>query len=263
MREIYVFHKVINDTVWTNGGDIPLNYLDMLTKLGVGNAHPGGFSETLELIGKLSFPLGSHILEVGCGTGRTACFLAARGYKVTALDIRPEMVLKARIRAEKEQVQVLWVEGDACQLPFDEQTFDMVMVESVSNFTDATKAISEYFRVLKAGGVMVDREVIRTKELPPEAKQIICSFYGVYDLWTAEEWLSELKACGYRDVKAVGIHAFPTHMWEDSINHPDPVRLADEGSMLDPQIWSLIADYDQITEQYRDYMGYTVLSGRK
>jgi SAM-dependent methyltransferase len=240
-----------------------LNYLDMLTKLGVGNAHPGGFAETLQLIGKLSLPLGSHILEVGCGTGRTACFLAAKGYKVTALDIRSEMVSKARIRAEKEQVQVHWVEGDACQLPFEDQTFDMVMVESVSNFTDATKAASEYFRVLKAGGVMVDREVIRTKELPPEAKLAICSFYGVYDLWTAEEWLSELKACGYRDVQASGIQAIPKHMWEDSIHHPDPVRLADEGSMLDPQIWSLIADYDQIMEQYSDYMGYTVLSGRK
>ena len=69
--------------------------LDMLAKLGVGNAHPGGFGETIEQLKNYPIEKGKRVLEVGCGTGRTACFLAEQGCEVTAVDIRPEIIAKA------------------------------------------------------------------------------------------------------------------------------------------------------------------------
>jgi SAM-dependent methyltransferase len=240
-----------------------LDYLDMLTKLGVGNAHPGGYAETLKQLEKHPLPAGSRVLEVGCGTGRTACLLAEKGCIVTALDIRPEMVAKARIRAERLHAHVQVVEGDACNLPFADNEFDVVMVESVSNFADTRKALSEYIRVLKRGGVLYDREVIKWKNMPDEVYSSICAFYGVSALLALEEWQERLESAGFTHTHYDDKRPLPPNMWEDTVNHPDPIRLADDQTLLDPEIWRLSIEYDQMMERYLDYLGYAVLIGIK
>jgi SAM-dependent methyltransferase len=51
-------------------------------------------------------------LDVGCGTGRDACYLAGRGWQVTGVDIAPAAIARARRRAAALGVQVRWVVGD-------------------------------------------------------------------------------------------------------------------------------------------------------
>lgn len=133
-----------------------MDYQDLLAKQGVGSAHPGGFAATIDFLKDVSFLPGSKILEVGCGTGRTACYLAGQGYDVTALDIRPAMLRKARFRAQRQRVFVRWVEGDACDLPFPANQFDILLLESVTVFVDAKRALPEYRRVLRPGGRLYD-----------------------------------------------------------------------------------------------------------
>jgi SAM-dependent methyltransferase len=257
-----ILHNVMSrGFTWKEGEE--LNYLDMLTKLGVGNAHPGGFAQTLQLLHKHPLQAGSKVLEVGCGTGRTACFLAEKGCKVTAVDIRPDMLVKARTRSERLHTDVLFVEGDACNLPFTDNEFDVVMVESVTNFTDTRKALSEYQRVLKDGGVLYDREVIKWGEMPSEVYRKICGFYGVLSLHTVEEWQEHLLTQGFANVRFDDKHPFPPNMWEDTVYHPDPISLADEKSILDPEIWQLSLEYDSIIERFQKYLGYAVLIGNK
>jgi SAM-dependent methyltransferase len=256
-------HNVVMKPIYGWEGELQLNYLDMLTKLGVGNAHPGGYQETLNQLQKYPIKPGSKVLEVGCGTGRTACLLAEQGCRVTALDIRPNMLAKAQIRAERLQVKVQFVEGDACQMPFEEGVFDVVLVESVSNFADTQKAISEYYRVLKTDGIIYDREVIKWKEMPDGVFHELCAFYGVETLLSVEEWKQALSKEGFRDVRHDDKRPFPQHMWGDTVQHPDPVRLADEETLLDPEIWQLSAQYGNLMDQYRDYLGYAVLIGIK
>lgn len=48
-----------------------------------------------------TFPRGAHLLDLGCGTGIDAAFLAARGYMVTAIDASPAMVAKTRERLQR------------------------------------------------------------------------------------------------------------------------------------------------------------------
>jgi SAM-dependent methyltransferase len=51
-------------------------------------------------------------LDVGCGTGRDAVYLAKRGWRVTGVDFAEDALVKARQRAADEGVQVEWVQGD-------------------------------------------------------------------------------------------------------------------------------------------------------
>jgi SAM-dependent methyltransferase len=55
-------------------------------------------------------------LDVGCGTGRDAVYLAKRGWRVTAVDIAGNAIAKARQRAADEGVDVQWVVGDVSAL---------------------------------------------------------------------------------------------------------------------------------------------------
>jgi 2-polyprenyl-3-methyl-5-hydroxy-6-metoxy-1,4-benzoquinol methylase len=55
-------------------------------------------------------------LDVGCGTGRDAVYLARRGWQVTAVDFADAAIAKARQRAADEGVQVRWVAGDVSAL---------------------------------------------------------------------------------------------------------------------------------------------------
>src|SRR6266705_4272763 len=55
-------------------------------------------------------------LDVGCGTGRDAVYLAKRGWQVTAVDFADAAIAKAEQRAADEGVQVQWVAGDVSSL---------------------------------------------------------------------------------------------------------------------------------------------------
>ena len=55
-------------------------------------------------------------LDVGCGTGRDAVYLAKRGWQVTAVDIVDTAIARARQRAADEGVEVQWVAGDVSAL---------------------------------------------------------------------------------------------------------------------------------------------------
>jgi cyclopropane fatty-acyl-phospholipid synthase-like methyltransferase len=72
---------------------------------------------------ELSLSLGSHILDVGCGTGRHAVELARRGYRVTGVDISAGMLAEAEKAAREAEVEVELIRADATQFtpdkPFD------------------------------------------------------------------------------------------------------------------------------------------------
>jgi SAM-dependent methyltransferase len=69
---------------------------------------------------------GEELLDVATGTGNVAIPAAARGARVTGLDLTPELLEVARRRAKEEGVEVTWLEGDAEALPFADASFDRV-----------------------------------------------------------------------------------------------------------------------------------------
>lgn len=239
-----------------------MEYLDMLAKLGVGNAHPGGFAATLKQFEQYPLPTSSRILEVGCGTGRTSCYVAAQGHEVIGIDIRPDMITKAKIRAEKENVSIQFMEGDASSLPFPNESFDVILVESVSIFTDTDKALSEYHRVLRTGGKLFDREMIQLKPMSIEINDEITSFYHIKKLWDIHDWSVLVKTMGFNRSQIEGPFMFPETS-VDLFEHPDPYQQIDVSSFLDINIWEVTSKYNDIMDRFREYIGFILVIGTK
>jgi SAM-dependent methyltransferase len=68
-------------------------------------------------------------LDVGCGEGADAIWLARRGWTVTAIDISDVAVRRAREAADLARSAVEWVSGDALQTPFPARSFDLVSLQ--------------------------------------------------------------------------------------------------------------------------------------
>jgi len=98
---------------------------------------------------------GQHVLDVACGSG-TAALVAERRYcKVTGLDYVPELIERAKWRAEANGQEVDFVVGDAQELPFPDNSFDVILsVYGVQFAPDQEKAASEMLRVCKPGGII-------------------------------------------------------------------------------------------------------------
>lgn len=92
---------------------------------------------------------GERILDVAAGTGTSSAPMAKAGALVTALDFSQGMIDEGRRRYP----EIEFVNGDAQDLPFDDDTFDAVTISfGFRNVQDPKAALSEFYRVLRPGG---------------------------------------------------------------------------------------------------------------
>jgi SAM-dependent methyltransferase len=98
---------------------------------------------------------GQTVLDVACGTGVVSVTAARIGARVTALDLTPELLERARENARIAAVEIDWHEGDVEKLPFANAAFDVVLSEFGHIFAPRPEvAIGEMLRVLKPGGTI-------------------------------------------------------------------------------------------------------------
>ncbi|WP_424358610.1 class I SAM-dependent methyltransferase [Methanocella sp. MCL-LM] len=178
-------------------------YLESLERMGM-TGHPGGLRGTRKLLSRLDVRQGERILDLGCGTGYTATLIASKhDAEVVATDLRPGMLALTRQRAAEDGVtdSVCLVAGDAQRLPFKDNTFDAVIVESVLVFCDVPRAVGELYRVLKPGGRLGCNEVTALRPIPPDKKEKLREYFGFRPVVAAEdEWIAAFKAAGFSDI---------------------------------------------------------------
>ena len=98
---------------------------------------------------------GHRVLDIACGTGVVAITAARHEAHVTALDLTPELLSVARDNAQIAGVAVDWHEGDVESLPFDADSFDVVVSQYGHMFAPRPEvAVREMLRVLRPGGVL-------------------------------------------------------------------------------------------------------------
>ena len=123
------------------------------------NTPLGSFVDRLEkeLIAKSAQPqAGEKALDLGCGTGIFTIWLAKQGLDVTGIDLSSEMLAKAREKAQRQDLAIHWIQADINRLPFDRETFDLVIGNIVLEFVEnPEKVVAEALRVLKKDGRLV------------------------------------------------------------------------------------------------------------
>lgn len=132
-----------------------LNNLTVEDLAPVDHFHARGFPATVELGDRLPIQSGQHILDIGCGLGGPARYLAQRFQcSVSGIDITQPFVETANkltsLLGMEDRITV--EQGDACQLPYADGVFDGAYTQHVTmNVADRARFFAEAYRVLKPG----------------------------------------------------------------------------------------------------------------
>lgn len=98
----------------------------------------------------------SAVLDIGCGTGSLSALLAARGHRVTGVDLAPEMVRHAQAKLAAAGLAGNFLVGDAAAPPTGDEKFDMVLARHLLwTLPDPTAALRQWVARLRPGGTLL------------------------------------------------------------------------------------------------------------
>jgi len=105
---------------------------------------------------------GDKVLDACCGTGDLAVAALRAGATVIGLDFSERMLERAR----RKSSEIVWVQADAQQLPFEDASFDAATVGfGVRNLDDLERGLGELRRVLRPGGRVAILEITKPSGL--------------------------------------------------------------------------------------------------
>jgi ubiquinone/menaquinone biosynthesis C-methylase UbiE len=134
--------KTRHRAMWASG-DYPLMVETFLLPLGP------------RLVDACGIGPGTRVLDVASGTGNAAIPAAQRGAAVTASDLTPALLAAGSSRPEAQGLELDWVEADAENLPFADESFDVVMSSIGVMFAPHHQAAAdELVRVCRPGGTI-------------------------------------------------------------------------------------------------------------
>ena len=134
--------KARHRTMWASG-DYPTMGETFLSPLGP------------RLVEACGIGPGMRVLDIAAGTGNASIPAAKAGAEVTASDLTAELFEAGRRRAEAAGVELEWVEADAENLRFEDESFDVVMSAIGVMFAPRHQtSADEPVRVCRAGGTL-------------------------------------------------------------------------------------------------------------
>jgi len=145
-----------------------------------------------------TFPMDDvrDVLEIGCGRGDTAAWLAAEypAVRVTGVDVDPEQVALAReVHGETERLR--FVEGDAVRLPREDASVDLIVAHHVfHHLPDWRSAVGEAARVLRHGGALLWLDLT----VPAVVRDVLRPFARKSGLFTLGEVTAAFASGGLR-----------------------------------------------------------------
>ena len=168
----------------------------------------------LDLVSRLQDKKYADILEIACGTGRVTKHLA-RSVKhdtLTATDLNPDMINVAKQIVP--DIGMKWISADATDLPFDDSSFDLVVMQfGIMFFPDKEKGLKEAYRVLKNGGKLIYNtwNKVETVEAIHEGRLIIESYFGddppifynvPFSMYDDRELTTLTRGAGFKSITA-------------------------------------------------------------
>jgi 2-polyprenyl-3-methyl-5-hydroxy-6-metoxy-1,4-benzoquinol methylase len=234
-----------------------MDYLNMLALLGIGGAHPGGILLTKAVFENEKFPLELNILDAGCGTGQTTSFLYQLGYDVTGLDSDPLMIQHAKKRNLDMNIDIPYMNENLSNTTVPNETFDIILCESVLNFTSLQQTLPEISRMLKSNGRIIAIEMVRNEQLSQEELTELTTFYGCEHIFSISEWQEQFAQRGLTIYKTLA----QEDLLIENINEPttefSPIESIPESAFI------LLSNHEGITMKYHNKLSYRVFFARK
>ena len=165
--------------------------------------HPEAAQHTNEIMAAaVSLGPGMQVLDLGCGYGSTARYLAAKfGCSVTGTNISGKELDLARQRSKYAGLDHLlsFRYGDFHRLEFPDRSYDVVWSqEAFLHAADKTAVLSEVRRVLKPGGTLVFTDILVRKDTPDSDRARIYDRVKSPDMWDLEEYRDNLSRLDFR-----------------------------------------------------------------
>jgi len=219
-----------------------------------------------------------NVLDVGCGLGDDLLDIAKEigpGGIVTGLDSSESLLSVARVNIENGPKNIELVKGDALNLEFDDETFDRCKIDrTLQHISNPKKALSEMYRVLKPGGIMLafdnDWETFTFSCTNRALVRKVANYWC--DSFTSG-WIGRYLYTYFSELGLSDIEAFPRTLVISDLEKSDRVfglfqtinHVLDENLISDKEASELtnqMRERDNTNSFFSSYTGFIVL-GRK
>jgi ubiquinone/menaquinone biosynthesis C-methylase UbiE len=184
--------------------DTAIRFLEALW--GEGYLSPGGPDEVDRVVSGLSLE-GSHVLDIGCGSGGIALHLVDkhRAGHVTGFDVERPVIAAARHRAQKRGLadRTDFVQARPGPLPFPDGAFDVVFSkDALLHVPDKDAVFREIFRVLSPGGVFAASNwmIGHDREPSPDMKAYVAAEGLSFSMASSGRYRSAMERAGFNDI---------------------------------------------------------------
>lgn len=177
-----------------------MNYSEFVGLINERNRPSGGIKTIQEIIVNARLDEKNKILEIGSNTGFTTVNIGLlTNAKVIGIDVNEPSIEKSKLYANKMGAKTVeFIKGTALELPFEDESFDLIWCSNVASFIDDKKqAISEYLRVLKPNGFLAVIPIYYRNNPPQNivdeiSKAIDCKI----EIWDKNFWVDLFKRIG-------------------------------------------------------------------
>lgn len=205
-----------------------IDYLKNFGEAGVAHAVDKPFSGDefskhlvdLGFVASLLPPLPAHILDLGCGSGWTSCFLAKRGYQVVGQDIAPDMIELARRNQKRYQIgdNLSFLVADYEETEFAGEFDGAIFFDALHHAIDEEAALRTAYRALRPGGVCITSEPGEGHSCNPQTLEVVERFHVTEKDMPARRIIRAARKAGFKDFRT-----FP-HLsaWANIMVRPAP-----------------------------------------
>jgi tocopherol O-methyltransferase len=193
------------------------------------------------------------VLDIGCGVGGSAIFLASRiGCKVIGIDLGEELIHQAKQYAQEVDVEVEFMVMDYEDMSLTSESFDVLWIlESFCHARDKARFMGEAFRLLRKGGriVLADGFIMSPGDGVEGKRQLKKMEEGLGDseYIAVDELMRMMEKVGFRRLE-----------YEDITEHVKPSARRLYYYAIPLILWSKLGEYFGFStlENTKDYKGY-------
>jgi len=168
------------------------------------------------MVAKSGIDSSSKVLDLGCGNGTTAIWLSGdQDCHVTGVDLSGVRVQNAKDKMsgldQPAQAKLAFEKASATELPFDEGTFSHLWSQAtIYHVPDKESVLSEAYRVLESGGIMVFDDLTKPQpNISAAAKEFVYDRLLFDTPYSFESYQEALKKTGFKVLEA---HDLSSHL---------------------------------------------------